>query len=291
MKTFQEILRRHSLLFGILLMFALTWPLMLAEAGYLPLTIPFPLSVMAGYGLAIAALIMTGLTIGRRGVVGLLKRYLIWRVGWRWYAAAFLLLPACILAGVLLNAAFTRSPIDFSQVMAHNIFGPSINLVVYILPFFLFDLLTNGEEMGWRGYVLPRLQLKSTALVSSLILGVIWGFWHLPIFLGHWSPVTFLLFMIKVPVEAILFTWVYNNTRGSLLLVALMHAASNTAGVFLPVANTVSSANLGALVFQVAVEIFVALTVVAASGADRLSRTQPKQILEPAPAVATSVPA
>lgn len=286
MKPLVEVLKRHSLIFGILLMFLLTWPLMLANAGFLPFQLPFPLSLMPGYGLIAASLIMTGVTIGRSGVVGLLKRYLIWRVGWKWYAVAFLLLPACMLAGVLLNAAVTRTSLDFSSVMAHNIFGPSANLFLFILPFFLVDLLTNGEEMGWRGYALPRFQARYSALLSSLLLGVIWGIWHLPIYLGHWNLSSFLVFMVKVPVEAIFYTWLYNNTKGSLLLVSLMHSAGNTAGAFLPLASTVSASNLGALIFQVAVEILIAIVVTLTTGPERLSRTEPKQIVtEPLSAV------
>src|SRR5512141_592870 len=147
MKPFLDVLRRHSLVSGIILMFLISWPWMLASTGFLPFALPFPLSIMGGYGLVAASLIMTGLTIGRSGVIDLLKRYLIWHVSWKWYAVAFLLFPACILSGVLLNAAFNRTAIDFSGVMAHNIFGPSANLAVYIVPFFIVDLLTNGEEM------------------------------------------------------------------------------------------------------------------------------------------------
>jgi membrane protease YdiL (CAAX protease family) len=292
MKPFVEVLKRHSLVSGIILMFLLTWPLMLANAGLLPLQLPFPLSIMAGYGLIAASLIMTALTVGKSGVIALLKRYLIWHVSWKWYAAAFLLLPACILTGVLMNAAFTRTAIDFSGVMAHNIFGQTANLPVFIVPFFLVDLLTNGEEMGWRGYVLPRFQSRYSALISSLFVGVIWGLWHLPLFLGHWNPSSYLIFMVKMPVEAIFYTWLYNNTKGSLLLVSLMHSASNTAGVFLPVANTASANNLGALMFQVAVEILIAIAVTLLTGPDRLSRSQPKQVVtESLAAVPSTMPA
>jgi uncharacterized protein len=292
MKPFQEVLKRYSLIVGILLMFLLTWPLMLSNSGFLPIRLPFPFSIMAGYGLISAALIMTGLTIGKGGVIGLLKRYLIWRGGWRWYAVAFLLIPSCMFAGVLLNAASTQTAIDFSTVMAHNIFGPSANLVVFIIPFFILDLLTNGEEMGRRGYVLPRLQVKYTALVSSLIVGVIWGIWHIPLFLGHWISTIFLFFMLEIPAEAILLTWVYNNTKGSLLLVSLMHSVSNTAGVFLPAANTAANTNLSAFVFQVGVEVLIAIVVTLMAGPGQLSRTEPKQIVsEPLPASPSPVAA
>jgi uncharacterized protein len=104
---------------------------------------------------------MTGLTQGRSA--GMLKRFLVWRVGWQWFFIAFLLYPAIFVSAVLLNAAFMQTPIDFSSVMAHKIFGASANLPMFILPFFLFDAITNGEELAWRGCVLPRLQSKHSA--------------------------------------------------------------------------------------------------------------------------------
>jgi membrane protease YdiL (CAAX protease family) len=134
--------------------------------------------------------------------------------------------------------------------------------------------------MGWRGYVLPRLQAKYNALVSSLILGVIWGFWHLPKFLtpGNTSP--FGLFIVRIIAVAVIYTWIYNNTKGSLLLVTLFHAASNAAGVFLPISTTVSGENMGAFIIQVGLEIIAAVVVLTYAGAERFSRTEPKQVQE-----------
>jgi len=273
-------LKRHALGLGILLMFVLTWPIDLANSGVLPLRIPFAVYILLGYGFVFASLIMTGLTLGKEGVSALLKRFLIWRVGWRWYLVAFLFYPVIFLSAVLLNAALSHTAIDFSGVFAHKIFGSSANLVVFILPFFLFDAIANGEEIGWRGYVLPRLQAKHSALVSSLIIGLIWGLWHFPKFLvpGNSSP--FALFMVKVMADAILYTWLFNNTKGSLLLVTLFHASGNTAGVFLPVANTVTGNNLGALIFQVLLEIIVAILIVRSAGPARLSRQESIKIEE-----------
>ncbi len=173
MQPVLSVLRRHSLAIGIALMFLFTWPLFLAEAGAFHLPLPSFVYLFAGYGLALAALLMTGLTLGRSGVGALLKRFLIWRLGWQWYVVALLLYPAMMMCSVLLNAALTHAPIDFSTSTAHTLFGGSANLLFFVLPFFLFDLLSNGEETGWRGYVLPRLQARYGALVSSLILGVI----------------------------------------------------------------------------------------------------------------------
>ena len=276
----KEFLKRHSLVIGIILMFLLTWPIDLANAGVLPFRVSEVLAILVGWGFVVAALIMTGLTLGKGGVSALLKRYLMWRVGWKWYLVAFLLIPLISLTGVFLNAALTQTPVDFSTVLAYQIFGPSANLALLILPFFLFDAIANGEEIGWRGYVLPRLQAKYSALAASLILGVIWGVWHIPKFLSHWNTASFAWIMVDVLAKAVLLTWMYNSTKGSLLLVTLFHASFNTAGVLLPIANTVSDSNLGARIIINLLEVIMAIVVTISAGAERLSQTEPKQVQE-----------
>lgn len=280
MKKTTNFLKHHSLVIGIFLMFALTWPIDLATSGILPIQFPFIVYLFLGWGFIFAAVIMTGLTLGRDGVVALLKRYLQWRVGWRWYLAAFLLPPVLIALAVYIHTAFTGTSPDFSTVIAYKIFGESAYLPLFILPFFLIDLIANGEEIGWRGYVLPRLQAKHGALTSTLILGMIWGFWHLPKFLSHWNTVTFAWFMAHTIAVAVLYTWLYNGTKGSLLLAALFHAASNTAGVFMPMANTVSSEKMGEYIIYVLLEVVTAVIIILATGPERLSRTAPKQVQE-----------
>lgn len=289
MKSFAGMLSHHSLIIGILLMFIFTWLLDLASAGIIHLPIPSFLYTFTGYAAALAALLMTGLTLGRKGVTALLKRFLIWRVGWQWYLVALLLYPAIIFASVLLNAAFSGEPIDFSAAMAHTIFGASANLGLYFLPFFLFDLISNGEEAAWRGYVLPRLQSRFGALASSLILGVIWALWHLPLFLLRGTQELFPWFLLRITLDAVIYTWLFNNTRGSLLLVALLHSSGNTAGVFLPIANTATTANFGTLLQQIGILFLLVMGLVAAVGPARLSRTEPKQVTPPADLPAPSL--
>ena len=271
-------LKRHSLMIGIILMFLLTWPIDLANSGLMPFKVPFLVYIFLGWGFIIASLVMTGLTLGKSGILALLKRYLIWRVDWQWYLIAFFLIPGLSFLGILINAAYTRTPIDFSTVLAYKIFGPSANLLLLAVPFFLFDAIANGEEMGWRGYVLPRLQAKYNALTSSLILAPIWALWHLPKFLTHWDTVTFLWFVVDVLAKTILMTWMLNNTRGSMLLVTLFHASFNTAGVLLPIANNLSNANMYMRAIISTLELLVAVIVALTSGPARLSRTEEKQV-------------
>lgn len=266
----KEFLKRHSLFLGILLMFLFTWPIDLSNSGLMPFQVPFAVYLFLGWGFIFASLLMTGLTQGKEAVLGLLKRFLIWRVGWKWYAVAFLLFPLIGLFAIGLNVLLSGASPDFKNVFATSIFGESANLWLFVLPFFLLDAVSNGEEMGWRGYVLPRLQRRYSALVSSLILGVIWGFWHLPKFLGEWDANGFALLMVRILAEAILYTWLYNNTRGSLLLVTIFHAVGNTAGVFLPMSGLVETIVAG-------LTWIAALVVIRLAGSAQLSREFPLQ--------------
>jgi membrane protease YdiL (CAAX protease family) len=255
-------LQRHSLAMGIVLMFALTWPFYAA------------LGLFVGYGLALAALIVTSLTLGREGVGELLRRFLIWRVGVQWYLV-ILLGPAILaLAAIGLNAVLTGASPNFDNVYARQIFGTSSHLGYLVVPFFLVDALANGEELGWRGFVLPRLQARHSALVSSLILGFVWGLWHLPKFWAAGEPESLALAIVHNMALAILFTWVYNNTQGSLLIATLFHAAMNTAHVFLPVAASASD-DLTRSLISIGIELVAALVVALAAGPVQLSRPGP----------------
>ena len=278
MKTASPFLKRHSLVIGIVLMFLYTWTFDLSNAGILPLQIPFPIYITLGWGFIFVSLVMTWLTLGRDEMVKLFKRFFLWRVHWKWYLVAILLLPALRFAAIPLTAWLTGVPADYSHPMIRDIVPLDWPLLSMIIPWILFEVFTNGEEMGWRGYVLPRLQAKYNALVSSLILGVIWSVWHLPKFFGtglngDLSIFWFTVFTVSV---AVLYTWLYNNTRGSLLLVTLFHASGNTVGVFLPVKFAVFGGILSNLETVFLVISAIVLTVVA--GAERLSRTEEKQI-------------
>jgi membrane protease YdiL (CAAX protease family) len=256
--------KRHSLVIGIVLMFALTWP------------VYSDLGLFVGYGLALASLIMTGVTLGRAGVRALLRRFLIWRVGVQWYLV-ILLGPAILGLGAIgLDLILGGATPDFTNVDARRIFGTSASLWYFVVPFFLVDVLTNGEETGWRGFVLPRLQARFSALVSSLILGVVWGLWHLPKFWVAGDTESFAFAMLHNIAMAVLFTWVYNNTNGSLLIATVFLAALNTAYVFLPIGLSMTGDTIPRLI-SVGIEFVAVLAVVVVAGPARLSRLSPIQ--------------
>ena len=278
-----DFLTRHDLLIGIVLMFVLTWPIDLALAaesrGMLPFNVPFPIAMSVGYGFVAASLIMTGLTKGKSGNLALLRRFLIWRVGIGWYLVVLGLYPLIYLAAIGIYSLSGGQMPGITDSMAYQLFGPATSLL-FVVPFLLFNMLVNGEEIGWRGYILPRLQWRYNALISSLIIGVIWTAWHIPKFLvaGYDTPLGWYLVMTMA--RAVLFTWVYNGTRGSLLLVSIFHAAVNTAYVFLPVApHGVGQERI--YMIAVVIECIVAFAVTLIAGRDRLSRTQPPQVEVP----------
>jgi membrane protease YdiL (CAAX protease family) len=109
-----------------------------------------------------------------------------------------------------------------------------------------------GEELGWRGFALPRLQARQSALVASGVLGVVWGIWHLP---RVWTPgaaldtAGFGWLVVRIVLDAVLYTWIFNNTKGSLLLVLLLHTTQPVTNLFLAkVSNPLVESALTALV-------------------------------------------
>ena len=147
-------------------------------------TIPPFLPILVGYGFVVAAVAMTAVLDGRAGVVALLRRFLIWRFGVLWYAVVLLGPIAVDLASIGVDVLLHGTVPAFDQPFILRIVGPSIGLALALPLFFVMDVLTNGEEIGWRGFALPRLQARHSALVASLVIGVVWAVWHFPKFLN-----------------------------------------------------------------------------------------------------------
>ncbi len=129
------------------------------------------------------------------------------------------------------------------------------------------------EEAAWRGFALPRLQARYNALTASLILGVLWGVWHLPLWFipGSFQTFSFPGFLILTVAMSIITTWVFNNTRGSVLLCGILHAATNAAIAF---SNVLTGTSTLFWIF-VAVEVAAAVAITLSQGARKLSRKDP----------------
>ncbi len=149
-----------------------------------------------------------------------------------------------------------------------------------VLTIFLFSIFPGsalGEEIGWRGFALPQLQTRCSALAASLGLGVIWALWHLPLWLtgsaGH-PLALYPAFAVAVVAASVLYTWIYNSTGGSLLIVVLFHATTN-----LPVsvfAEALLGGTVPAFLIYVALMAVTAVVVAVAAGPAHLSRHRNK---------------
>jgi uncharacterized protein len=234
------LLTQHPLLSFFALAYALTWlawsPWYLSESGVglLPLdgdSISDYLNPVALIlGPTLSAFIMTGATEGRGGVRRLLRRIVLWRVGFGWYLFVLLGIPAIIVLSTLVLPGALSS---FKTAAVPT----TLFLYVVAGPVFLFIGGPVFEEIGWRGFALPRLQRLYGPLVGTLVLGALWGLWHLPLFLipswdtPHGSLLDIALFVVLAMSIALVITWVFNNTKQSVLLAILAHGSINSAAV------------------------------------------------------------
>jgi len=187
----------------------------------------WPTHLPALLGPAVAAVVVTGWTMGQPGVRDLGARMARWLVPLRWWLAA--VSPVVFLGlGLAAMAAAGQALPDLAN------FGrfsgiPAIGLAGVLLLIFVGAL---GEETGWRGYALPQLQHRFSPLASSLILAGLWFGWHLPQFwvIGTYrdfTPVQYVGMFLGLACGAVVLTWLYNRSGGSILLVAVWHALYN----------------------------------------------------------------
>ena len=232
-----DLARRHPLAAFFVLAYALSWtfwtPYVLSEQGLGIWAFRFPVVLGSGQLLGLlpgafagplgSALLLTYVTRGRAGLRTWAARLARWRIGVRWYAFAVLVLPAVQLAAGLA----VPGAVDAVRV-------PSpLTLMVY-LPALVVQVFTTGlsEEPGWRDFALPRSQDAYGPLAGTVLLGVLWGCWHLPLMLTEWphpgdGPMAVLSFVGGSVLFSIVITWVFNSTGGSLPGAMLVHASSN----------------------------------------------------------------
>jgi membrane protease YdiL (CAAX protease family) len=230
METRQSLRRTISY---FVITFAVSWLLWLPQAldsngwVHLPESVGI-LGMVAPFGPFLAALWLTGRQGGQAGIRRLLKR------GWsldfdkRWFLPAVLLMPA---VGLVTVALMTLVGLPVQWEFA----APWQALV----PTFFVILLLNAlpEEYGWRGYALGPMLNRTSALAASLILGLLWGLWHLPLHFIEGtvqSAMPVYQFVLQQMVLAVLYTWLFNNTRGAVSIAILFHAVGNIVGAAVP---------------------------------------------------------
>jgi uncharacterized protein len=226
----------------------------------------WPTHLPAVLGPAIAAVVVTAWTVGRPGVRDLGARVARWRVPLRWWLVAVSPVVFLGLALIAMVAAGKAPPSvgDFGRFSGI----PAIGLAGVLLTVFVGAL---GEETGWRGFALPQLQRRFSPLASSLILAVFWFGWHLPQFLviatyRNFSPVQYVGMFLGLACGAVVLTWLYNRSGGSILLVAVWH------GLYNVVSGTQAATGLLAAVVSTLIMVQAIVLIVADLRARRRGR-------------------
>jgi len=210
-------------------------PWVLASYGMFPSDLISVSVILGGVSPTIAALVAARLEFGRGGAEYLFSQFARKGFSKLWFLMPVLLPLVLAVCSVLLwTIAGGKYTLDLTKL--HE-FPP-----ILITSF----LMNMWEEIGWRGYSLPALQKKYSALASSLIVGVFWALWHWPHFAVKDSIMAvnyhnFLWFAIFTLFYSVSYTWLYNSTKGSLFIVSLYHASTNAANTILFVEASIAS--------------------------------------------------
>ncbi len=174
------------------------------------------LFLVGGFVPSLLAIFLTWTKEGASGLLLLGRRSIQFKLGWHWYGNILLIVVAGTAGQLIINK------------LLGNTFPGSLFLAQLssFLPLLILGPLS--EEIGWRGYALGRLQTRWNALTSSLIVGLVWAFWHLPLFMmvgtsQHELGIPFIGFLVGLMANSIIYTWLYNSTKQSLWSAILFH--------------------------------------------------------------------
>jgi membrane protease YdiL (CAAX protease family) len=227
------LIKQNSLVAYFVIAYAISWafmlPLALSAQGLIQKQFPYALYYLASTGPALSALIVTAFAEGRAGLRKLLGHLVKWRVGVGYYIFAVLVPVALFGIALVINYIFTGVWTDLG-LLGQADYLPYLGIPGVLGVWFL--TYGMGEEIGWRGFALPRLQRNRPAANAALLLGIIWACWHLPAFFFRdtyieMGPLGFPMFVVSIEFASVVFAWLYNSTGGSLLLVILFHVFFN----------------------------------------------------------------
>jgi len=273
----QHWIRKHIFILYTLTAFAISW------LGWFTLILTDtepdffnPWKLLAAFGPSLAGTLAIAVHSGKSG----LRK--VWqdltgfgKPQWYWYLFSLAGPPLIMLASLWIHIALGGTGLAFNDPAE----------IYRVIPVFLLVLFFSVlvEEIGWRGFALPWLQKRFSALQSSLILGLIWSLWHLPLF---WIPGDFhqqlplLWFLIQTMSITLLYTWVYNATKGSLLIILLVHAASNTAFGVLPMLPEAANGSLRPAWILNILLVMASILVTVLNDPGTLAKGKPKQTLD-----------
>lgn len=268
----------RNLMIFFLLAFGLTWIKSVLEFTFdvkMPASITDPailfvlfIGIPGAFGPTIAAFVVTALTEGKLGVKALWKRF------WNRNASLKWLLVALVLYDVMrLTANLIARALDHQTYPVLELPDPLWSYIPALVTPFIINGM--GEEFGWRGYALPRFQARWNALTSSLILGVIWACWHLLFFFIPMATLygrNFLEWAPWIVLSSVIYTWLFNNSKGSVLIAALFHATANYSMFILP--------TQASLWYYMAIMLLTIILIVRVFGSKNLVRKKPDEVIQ-----------
>ena len=254
--------------------------------------LPSEAALASALSASLAGIIMTAVEDGSDGLKLMLRRLLIWRAGIGYWFFAILFLVPTLLLGSMANPLFNGDRLSLDNIT------PGFALLPMFIGFFIVAGL--GQELGWTGFLTPRLQARYSALTSSAIRAIIGGLWHLPLLLysrfqhaaladfpyagwiaqkGFPVAIGTLVLMFLVP-WSIIYTWMFNNTRGSLLLVAVLHGSEIWVAYWM-MSTGIDPSNLNNYWGYGAVMVVTAIVIVITTGPKDLSRRCKRVVYQP----------
>ena len=224
----RHVIRNRPLLWFFALAYAVSWtfwlPAVAASVGWIGPVPSRHLHLAGGLGPMLAAMIVTSLADGQPGLARLAMRC---TVGGVWIIVAILIPAGFFVIATAIIAVFYGAPIEWASIGRSTEF-PELPRSVYWLANVIF--YGFGEEVGWRGFALPRLQSHASAFRASLLLALGWAGWHVPLFafssgLSSFGLAEAVGWLVSLVLGSILLTWLFNSSAGSIAAVALFHAA------------------------------------------------------------------
>lgn len=222
-------LKKHEIVIYLIVTFLFTWIFWSISFVSSKQIVNGFFRILGAFMPSVMSMIFTNYFYGRKGIKELLKKLTIWKVNPTFYVFALFYTVASIYIPVFIC---TITGVNYKIHINDQLYGFYRSNPLIILAYFLAVVFFGGpfgEEIGWRGFVLPKLKKKFNSLISSIILGVIWACWHLPLFFVHAEGynISFITYIIETIWLTIIITWLYNNTEGSLLIIILFHGVDN----------------------------------------------------------------
>ncbi|MHA2393132.1 MAG: CPBP family intramembrane glutamic endopeptidase [Promethearchaeota archaeon] len=225
-------IKKYPLIVYFIIAYVSTWllalPLILNQFGFISVNPNW--HFWAALGPTISAIIVTYISEKKEGIKKLRETSFKWRVGAFWIAFSILIVPFFLLLTIVLNWLFTGNVINLIAYLINNGITDPVSIIIWIW----VGAISYGifEEIGWRGYALPKLQEKYNPLIATIILTILWAFWHVPLFFYRLSIQYVFGWFFGLFMGAIVLTFLFNSTGKSAFVAILFHITNNIVWLF-----------------------------------------------------------